>query len=539
MSVLRGTFLPALMIATALGTAGGQQKACEVDEGSPNQVARAVLDLQLAQNAGKPEDAATKLRDAVKLLSEGDMSKNPTGRAFVFGKTLVMWMAQPSMTSGMTTRGALGFVTNPAAPYDIVGGIDSSFSIVEASNPDCASTTAPWRQQKGWVDLVNKAIELANSNDSTKTDSAVYYAKRSLQMSRNAPYGYMVLAQAAIRNNQPKEAISDYKSAVAAAKDTAQADQRRQMLMTLGNYSADIADTATGVAKAQYLAEAKNAFAELGKDPGTKFADAARSGQCRIAIVSGDTAGIRASYADQVQNPGAFSYSSLMSSAVCAARASQTKDAIKLFEGARVQNPEHRDVLYNLARLYLVDSAYVQGLPIARHLIAVDPSNPDDYQLMTIAYAQIKKGYDARTKEYEAKAKALGQRANTATGAALKSAIDSAARMTPLINAYRDSAKTAVDSAIKYNDKMTKLPARITFNEFTPTDSKASISGIVTNQTDTTKTYSVKIQFVDKAGNVVSTQDVSVGPVAPHKSASFQTVGTGAGIVAFRYAPLS
>jgi tetratricopeptide (TPR) repeat protein len=539
MSVLRGTFLPALMIATALGTAGGQQKACEVDEGSPNQVARAVLDLQLAQNAGKPEDAATKLRDAVKLLSEGDMSKNPTGRAFVFGKTLVMWMAQPSMTSGMTTRGALGFVTNPAAPYDIVGGIDSSFSIVEASNPDCASTTAPWRQQKGWVDLVNKAIELANSNDSTKTDSAVYYAKRSLQMSRNAPYGYMVLAQAAAKNNQPKDAISNYKSAIAAAKDTAQADQRRQMEMTLGNYALDLSDQATGAEKAAYLDEAKSAFAQLAKDPGTKFTDAARAGQARIATMTGDTSAIKSSYADQLANPGAFSYSSLMSAAVTAARANQTKDAIKLFEAARAANPQHRDVLYNLSRLYLLDSAYAQGLPIARQLIVIDPSNPDNYQLLAIAYAQIKKGYDAKTKEYEAKAKALGQRANTAKGAALKAAIDSAARMTPLIKAYSDSAKTSVDSAIKYNDIMMKLPAKITFSEFTPTDSKATIGGTVTNQTDATKTYSVKIQFVDKAGNVVSTQDVSVGPVAPHKSASFQTVGTGAGIVAFRYAPLS
>ena len=50
------------------------------------------------------------------------------------------------------------------------------------------------------------------------------------------------------------------------------------------------------------------------------------------------------------------------------------------------------------------------------------------------------------------------------------------------------------------------------------------------------KTFALKIEFVDKAGNVVATQDVSVGPVAPHKSAAFQTVGTGAGIVAFRYA---
>ena len=536
MLVLRPAILPALMIATFAAAARGQQKACDVDEGTPNQVARAVLDLQLAQNSGKPDDAASKLKDAVKLLGEGDLTKNPAGRAFAFGKTLVMWMAQPAMTSGLTTRGALGFVTDPAAPYDIIAGIDSAFTVVETASPGCAATTAPWRQQKGWVDLVNKSIEYGNAE---KTDSAVYFARRSLQLSRSAPYGYMVLAQAAVKNNQSKDAITNYKAAIAAATDTAQADQRRQLMATLGNYAVGLAGQAAGAEKSAYLDEAKSAFAMLAKDPGTKFADTARQGQATIATMSGDTTAIRGSYADQLANPSAFSYASLMGAAVTAARANQTKDAIKLFEAARLANPSHRDVLYNLSRLYLLDSAYTQGLPYARQLIGVDPSNPDNYQLMAIAYASIKKGYDAKQRAYEARAKALGQRANSARGAALKAAIDSAARMTPLIKSYGDSAKTAVDSALKYNDLMMKLPAKVSFNEFTPGDAKTTLGGTVTNQTDAPKTFVLKVQFVDKSGNVVASQDVSVGPVAPHASAPFKVEGAGAGIVAFKYAPVS
>ena len=535
MPVLRGTVLPALMIAALVGTSGAQHK-CDVDEGTPNQLARAVLDLQLAQGSGKPEDVALKLKDAVRLAHDGDMRENPTGRAFVFGKTLVMWMAQPSMASGVTTRGAVGLADNPTAPFDIVAGVDSAFSIVEASSPDCVATTAPWRQQKGWVDLVNKAIELENSG---KTDSAVYYAKRSIQLSRGAPYGYMVLAEAAVKNNQPKDAISNYKEAIAAAKDTAEADQRRQMEATLGNYVLDLSDKSTGAEKASYIDDAKSAFGALAKDPGTKFVDAARAGQVRIATTSGDTTAIRASYADQLANPSAFPYMSLMSAAVTAARAHQDKDAIKLFEGARLVNPNHRDVLYNLSRLYLLDSAYTQGLPLARQLVTVDPSNPDNYQLLTIAYASIKKDYDVKQKAYESKAKALGRRANSAKGRALKAAIDSAARMTPLIRAYSDSAKTAVDSALKYNEIMLKLPAKVTFSLFTPTDSMATIGGSIANETDTAKTFSLKLEFVDKAGNVVATQVVPVGPVAPHASAPFKAEARGAGIIAFRYAPVS
>ena len=50
------------------------------------------------------------------------------------------------------------------------------------------------------------------------------------------------------------------------------------------------------------------------------------------AGLSGDTTAIRASYADQLANPAAFSYNSLMLAAVSAARANQNKDAIKLYE---------------------------------------------------------------------------------------------------------------------------------------------------------------------------------------------------------------
>ncbi|MEO6877610.1 MAG: hypothetical protein ABI205_03950, partial [Gemmatimonadaceae bacterium] len=486
--------------------------------------------------AGKPEDALTKLKDAMKLLSEGDMVKNPSGRAYVQGQTLVLMMGQPSMVNGMSTRGGVGLVTDPSAPYDLIAAIDSTFNVVETAMPECVSTTAPWRQQKGWVDLINKAIELATAG---KGDSAVYYAKRSIMLSRNAPYGYMIIGQTAVTDNQPKEAITNYKLAIAAAKDTAQADQRRQMLQTLGNYTADLAEKATGAEKTEYMDASKAAFAELAKDPGTKYADVARIGQARLATISGDTAAIKNSYADQLANPSAFSYSSLMTAAVTAARADQTKDAIKLFEAARAQNQYHRDVLYNLARLYVLDSSYVLGIPAARQLIAIDPSNPDDYSLIALDYANLKKSYDVQTKALEAKAKALGAKASTVKGAALKAVIDSAARMTPLIKAYSDSAKVAVDSALKYNDLMLKLPAKVVFTQFSAEADKATAGGTVSNLTEAARSFTLKVQFIDKTGAVVATQEIPLGPVGAHESVPFSAAGTGAGIVAFRYAPLT
>lgn len=531
------TLLPALLLGgMTVGLGAQQQPACDVDEGTPGQVARAVLDIQIAQSSQKPEDVANKLRDAMKQLSEGDMNKNPVGRAFVLGKTLVWWLNQPNMASGMTTRGAIGFTTDPTAPYDLIAGIDSAFSVVEKANPSCVAQTTAYRQQKAWVDMVNHAIELGNAGN---YDSATVIAKRSLQLSSKAPYGYMVLAQGAQKNNKPAEAIADYNAAIAAAKDTSQADTRRQLLYTLGNYAAELAEAAsTPAAKDSLVKTAKSAFDELAKDPGTKFADAARTGQARIATLSGDTTALKASYSEQLANPSAFSYNSLMMAAVTAAKAEQTKDAIKLFEAARQVNPYHRDVLYNLARLYILDSAYAKALPVARELIKVDPSNSDNYQLIAIAYASMNKGYTGKQKDAEARAKALGQRANTAKSAAVqKAAIDSAGRMNAIIKAYGDSSKIAVDSALHYNT--IELPAKVTFTEFTPAADKTTLGGTVTNLTDASKTFTMKLEFVDKSGNVVATQDVTIGPVDAHKSVPFTASATGAGIVAFRYAPLS
>lgn len=532
--------IPALLVAGFAASAGAQTKACEIDESTPAQVTKAVFALQLAQQAqqaGKPADVQKNLKSAVAGLQEGDKTKNPVGRAFELGKALVAWSLDPSMETGMTTRGAVGFIDSPTSPYDLYAGIDSSFKVVEASNPACDSQTEPWRRQKAWVDLTNKSIELANGD---KIDSAAVLAKRSITLWPTGPYGYMVLAQASAKKNDAKAAIENYKLAIAnSAKDTSMADTRRQLQLQLGNYASELADQAKGAEKTAYSNEAKAAFEALAKDPGTKYADAARQGSARIAQMSGDTAAIKGSYSDALANPSAFSYASLMSAAVTAARANQNHDAIKLFEAARTANPYHRDVLYNLARLYLLDSAYSKGIPIARDLVAVDPSNPDNYQLLAIAYASMQKGYQTQQKIWDAKAKELGQRANTSKSAAVqKAAIDSAGRVNKFITAYGDSAKVAVDSAIKYQTAMTTLPARVTFNEFSPTDAKTSIGGTVGNPTDSPKSFDLKIEFLDKSGTAVATQTVPVGPIAPGQSVPFHAEATAPGILAFRYAPL-
>ena len=75
-----------LLLAAAVTTVARAQqkpKECEVDEGKPGEVARAVFSLQVAQTA-KPEDAAKQLKSAIGFAKPGMPSD---GEILVAGDT--------------------------------------------------------------------------------------------------------------------------------------------------------------------------------------------------------------------------------------------------------------------------------------------------------------------------------------------------------------------------------------------------------------------------------------------------------------------
>ena len=391
--------LPALMVAGLAATAGAQQKACDIDEGNPAQVARAMLDLNLAQSASKPEDAAKALKDAVKLLNEGDKTKNPVGRAMVYGKTLSLWMAQPTMANGMTTRGAIGFQTDTAAHSISSPASTPRSRSSRRRTPIARRRPAPYRQQKGWVDLVNHAIEFGNA--AGKSDSAVYLAKRSLQLYKNAPYGYMVLAKASAEKNQPKEAINYYKQAIdAAAKDTSAAmqDNRRSVLhddRQLRRRPVRRRDAAK--TRRRTWPRRRRRSRRSPKDPGTKYADAARSGQARLAHAErrhdGDQGVVRrparepgrvlVRVADDGRRDGG------------ASEPDQGRDqAVR--GGARRESVSSRRAVQPVAPLPARQRVREGPAAARASWSTVDPSNPDNYQLLAIAYAAMKKDYDVQ-----------------------------------------------------------------------------------------------------------------------------------------------
>jgi hypothetical protein len=159
--------------------------------------------------------------------------------------------------------------------------------------------------------------------------------------------------------------------------------------------------------------------------------------------------------------------------------------------------------------------------------VAVDPANPENYNLAARAYLSLAKAAE--------KAK--------------KSAVAAA---------YNDTTLT-------WYNRGNKLPVEVFFTEFSPSDKQVVIGGSVTDRRDKAeantappaapakgakgkpvpkappaKTYPPKaatLTFValDKAGAVVGTETVTTEPLTPGQKAKFRVTIQAPNVVAYRY----
>src|SRR5258708_11956522 len=292
--------LPMLFSVVRAAAAGAQgtQKAsdCNIDENTT--VAMSVFALMAAQQPGiAPAEAKKQLQTAIGRMfpddqkAAADNARNPIGRAYTLGRVYMMFLSQEDVPV-VTTRGALGFKTNPTGSADLSVGVDSAFKVVEEKAPQCQALMSQWRQQAGWVKLVQKAMDFANAN---QIDSADAVAQQALRISPNAPYSHLVLGNVAAARSKTAEAIKQYKDALdEAGKDTIFASVRRTILYTLGNFALDAAQTDTVKSnQTMYFSEARTSCEALDKDPGAQYADAAQECLFSVLRASHDTVGIR------------------------------------------------------------------------------------------------------------------------------------------------------------------------------------------------------------------------------------------------------
>jgi len=524
------------VLAAAAGAQGGTAASdCNIDENTT--ISMSVFALMAAQQPGvNTADAKKQLQTAIGRMipddqkAAADNARNPIGRAYTLGRIYMMFLSQEGQPV-VTTRGSLGFKTNPTGMADLSVGIDSAFKVVEEKAPQCQTLMSQWRQQAGWVKLVQKAMDFANAS---QIDSADAVAQQALRISPNAPYSHLVLGNVAAARNQNQNAIKQYKDALEeAGKDTIFASVRRTILYTLGNFALDAAQNDTVKAnQAMYFNEARSSCEALDKDPGTQYVDAAQECLFSVLRVSHDTVGIKTACKDQIANPAASTFGRLVRCGTALAEIKDYANGTKLFEAATTQNPFHRDGLFNLALMQVNNNEFEPAIKTIDRLIAVDPSNPDNLRLYVYAYNGIRKAQLARAKALGDTVNALATSKKAADIAHRKALIDSAAKMDPL-------QRASLNQIVAWNTKADSMPVKVAFTEWTQGTAKTTLSGTIQNKTTTEKSYVLNVEFLDKDGKVVDTGKASVDKVRPSGSGNFTLSSTVKGIVGFRYAPLT
>ena len=488
---VRQTFVVAALAASALPAIARAQAKCEIDDGKPGQVKDARNALVTAGLIGKPDEKKKQVTKAIGLLTTPQAASNAVGRNWLLGRALVTLASMPDQPT-VTTKAALGYTGAPADQIDIVLAADSAFDVVEQAMPQCESETEQYRRVP-YVPLVNQAVNLYNAK---QIDSAVAIAKRALIIYPKSPVAYNVIANAAQGKDDVPGAIDAFKKMLTAiGTDTAYADEKKQVMLTIGQLYAAQAENAEGAKKQELAKQAADAYQAYLKDyPGDA---GAQSGLARAQLLSGDSASANKIFAEMLGSPDKYSDMQLFEAGVNAARAERAKEAAQLFEAGLKKNPYYRDGLFNLAVTYLTTDQLDKLPPILDRLVSVDPNNPENYRVFVNYYQDKSKA------EKNAAAK-----------------------------------KVLSDSVLKYYKLFSEPAAKVTFNLFSHDGAKHTLAGAIENLSPAAKTYTLKVDFLDNTGKSLITQEATVGPVDSKASKPFRITVEKEGIVAFKYAPV-
>ncbi|MDP9203456.1 MAG: tetratricopeptide repeat protein [Gemmatimonadota bacterium] len=485
--------------AAAAAPAAAQNPAqiaatCDPTANTKGDIAKAQFSMTRAIAAAEKGNPMRDVQEVLRLVGSGN--DNPTARNYLRGEAYIIYLMQPN-TPAVVPRSTLGLTTNPTGTIDLYAAADSAFSMVEQASPECALVIAQWRQQKPWLNALNGAINALNAG---QLDSAEMLAKRSLILDRRAPYAYSVLGSIA-QNRKNWAAATDYwkQTLAAAGTDTTYADVRTKTMYEIASAASDRAESATGAAKRAAAREAIKPWQDyIGIANNDLLLADAVDNVARMYAAAGDSALVPGIYAAMLANPSKYGELTLVHAGVVATRNGRHADAIKLFDAALAQNPYSRDAVNNLAATYIQNNEFPKAFPLIDRLVTLDPSNPDNPLLYAFAYQGMYKG----TKD-------------------------------------KKLQKIYTDSLVYFNSKSENATVKVAVNEFTRRPNETLLAGTIENRGKTSKTYTVTMEFLDKSGNVISTETTTVGPVAPKASQTFKIKSAKGGAYGYRYKPLT
>ncbi|MBK5188628.1 MAG: hypothetical protein JJD97_10285 [Gemmatimonadaceae bacterium] len=484
------------LIAQKQDKSAAAANTCSIATDKPDEVKSAMNALAVAQLGGRPEDVQKRLKVAVAALTANPSkyTKNQAGRDYVLGQALVRWaLLYPDSTT--VNKGNIGYVEGKDQSIDLLAGADSLFTSVEKSNPDCVADVASYRAE-AMRPLAIRASALFNADSTAAAEPVVNRLKSIDARSPLSLYFQGMLAQ---QKKDAATAADFYMRGAAAMPADVGADSNLKAALELGaaQMTRFNAQSMTGDQKKTGMLKAADLYRKFIADfPKSPNAADAQKGLASSLSASGDTQSVSKLWDDMLATPANYSDAQLYDAGTQAFTMNQFAPAMKLMDAAQQKNAWLRPGLYNAANVYWKAGDFDRMLAASKKLTQIDPNNPDDYQLLALAY--------------QGKAKAT--------------------KDPKLVKAYNDSLNAAFAAS-------EKVKVRVAFNAFALGSAKPALSGTVENLSDAPQKGTLKVQFMSSTGAPVSTQSTDFS-LAPKEKKPFSVQGEGAGIAAYKYDPI-
>jgi Tfp pilus assembly protein PilF len=503
------------------------QDSCKIVLDSPDDVKDAASQLAFAQlQAGNPAAAKKYLGKAVEKTSyKADRyAKNPSGQEFLLGQSLVMWTKVPGTTNVMK-RGDLGFSTDKDQTIDILKTADSLFTNVEKAFPKCQSQTDDYRKV-AWGPYINKVGPLINANN---IDSASKLLDQALVIYRGSPFSYYFKGQIEYRKDDFAGASKSFEQEVTLATPILSENENypgiTEYSSFFAGYSAQkAAAKLTGADQtAEYQRAATLLQASLKNYPCGRFAENGQSGLFASLRATNDTAGMKAQLTAMTAETKPCTDLWWYNAAVDAMGIDAMPIAVQLSDKAVAYSPWSAG-LGSAAQVYLKAKDFQKLLPVASRLTQIAPNTQDSWQLLALGY----QGAAAAATSPAAK-KAYGDSLVIAYNAGEKNVVH------VRVNEFSmDGTKRTAGGYVELVDNSpTAQPASKT-NKKGATGAKPAATGA---KTLAPKEVTVKMDFLDRSGAVVSSQSATV-TAKQGEQTPFKMTADGETIVGYRYAPI-
>jgi tetratricopeptide (TPR) repeat protein len=471
---------------------------CSIVTNKPDELKSAMNALTIAQLGGKPEDQQKKLKLAVTSLTTNPskFKDNQAGHDYVLGQTLLRWSAQfPESTT--VNKGTIGYADSKDQ-VDLFAAADTLLTSVAKSNPDCASDITGYRTEA----MRPLAIHLSTliNTDSIAMEEAVL--KRLTAIDSKSALSLYFQGMVAQRKKDPATAADFFMKGAALMPAEIGSDSNLKAALELGaaQMTRVAASGKTGDEKKAGMLKAADLYKKFLADfPKSSSAPDAQAGLAAAVSASGDTQSVSALWDQMLANPSGYTDAQLYDAGTQAFTMNQAAAATKLMDAAQKANPWLRPGLYNAANVYWKAGDFDRMLAASKKLTSIDPNNPDEYQLLALAY--------------QGKAKAA------------KAAKDLKGE-----KAFNDSLNVAFASS-------EKVKAKVTFESFAVGSGKPALKGSIENIGTTPQKGTLKMQFVNISGAPVTTLSVDYS-LAPKEKVPFSLTAMGAGIVGYKYDPI-